>query len=89
MNEKIDGGEQLTIRNVIQLCIDLLTNPTTSNSRISGPRNKQSELHGPIRFVLDPYRFRIIKDAWNNTDKHDARNMAKALSMKASSWKNQ
>jgi transposase len=29
--------------------------------------------------VLNPYRFRIIKDSWNKTDRQDARNMAKAL----------
>ena len=35
----------------------------------------QIELHGAIYFVLDPHRFRIIKDSWNKTDKHDAWNM--------------
>ncbi len=30
-------------------------------------------------FVINPYRFRIIKDSWNKTDKNDSRNMAKAL----------
>ena len=30
-------------------------------------------------FVINPYRFRIIKDSWNKTDKIDSRNMAKAL----------
>ena len=30
-------------------------------------------------FVLNPFKFRIIKDSWNNTDKNDSRNMAKAL----------
>ena len=29
--------------------------------------------------VLNPHRFRIIKDSWNKTDRQDARNMAKAL----------
>ncbi len=29
--------------------------------------------------VLNLYRFKIIKDSWNKTDKRDARNMAKAL----------
>ena len=29
--------------------------------------------------VLNLYRFRIIKDSWNKTDRQDARNMAKAL----------
>ena len=27
----------------------------------------------------DPYKFKIIRDSWNKTDKQDARNMAKAL----------
>ncbi len=36
-------------------------------------------------YVLDPggctprYKFKIIQDSWNSTDKQDARNMAKAL----------
>ncbi len=30
-------------------------------------------------YIIDPYRFRIIKDSWNKTDKNDSRNMAKAL----------
>jgi transposase len=30
-------------------------------------------------FVLNPYRFKIIKESWNKTDTRDARNMAKAL----------
>jgi hypothetical protein len=30
-------------------------------------------------YVVDPYRFRIIRDPWNKTDKHDSRTMAKAL----------
>jgi transposase len=29
--------------------------------------------------VVDRRKFRIIKDSWNKTDKHDARNLAKAL----------
>ncbi len=29
--------------------------------------------------AADPRKFRIIKDSWNKTDKHDARNLAKAL----------
>jgi transposase len=37
------------------------------------------ESRGITCFVLNPYRFKIIKDSWNKTDKHDARNMAKAL----------
>ena len=39
----------------------------------------QIESQGALCFVLDPHKFRIIKDSWNKTDKHDARNMAKAL----------
>jgi len=30
-------------------------------------------------FIIDPYRFRIIKDSWKKTDKNDSRNIAKAL----------
>jgi transposase len=37
------------------------------------------ETKGITCFVLNPYRFKIIKDSWNKTDKRDARNMAKAL----------
>ena len=37
------------------------------------------EAKGITCFVLNPYRFKIIKDSWNKTDKRDARNMAKAL----------
>jgi transposase len=39
----------------------------------------QIEIRGSTCFVLNPYRFKIIKDSWNKTDKRDARNMAKAL----------
>jgi transposase len=34
---------------------------------------------GAICFIINPYKFRIIKDSWNKTDKQDSRNMAKAL----------
>ena len=37
------------------------------------------EVKGALCFVLNPYRFKIIKDSWNKTDKQDARNMGKAL----------
>ena len=37
------------------------------------------ELRGALCYILDPHKFKIIKDSWNKTDKHDARNMAKAL----------
>ncbi len=37
------------------------------------------EATGALCFVLNPYRFKIIKDSWNKTDKQDARNMGKAL----------
>jgi transposase len=39
----------------------------------------QIEAKGAKCFVVDPHRLRIIKDSWNKTDKHDARNLAKAL----------
>lgn len=39
----------------------------------------QVEAKGALCFVLNPYRFKIIKDSWNKTDKQDARNMGKAL----------
>jgi transposase len=39
----------------------------------------QIEAKGARCFVVDPRKFRIIKDSWNKTDKHDARNLAKAL----------
>ncbi len=37
------------------------------------------ESRGAQCFIIDPYRFRIIKDSWNKTDKRDSRNMSKAL----------
>ena len=37
------------------------------------------EARGVQCFIIDPYKFRIIKDSWNKTDKRDSRNMAKAL----------
>jgi len=37
------------------------------------------ESRGAVYYVLDPHRFRIIRDSWNKTDKHDAWNMSKAL----------
>jgi transposase len=37
------------------------------------------EARGIQYFIIDPYRFRVIKDSWNKTDKRDSRNMAKAL----------
>jgi transposase len=37
------------------------------------------EAKGAACFILDPHRFRIIKDSWKKTDKYDARNMVKAL----------
>ena len=39
----------------------------------------QVESKGALCYVLDPHKFRIIKDSWNKTDKHDSRNTAKAL----------
>lgn len=37
------------------------------------------ETRGAACSIIDPHRFRIIKDSWNKTDTHDARNMAQAL----------
>jgi transposase len=37
------------------------------------------ESQGTVCYVLDPFKFKIIRDSWNKTDKQDARNMAKAL----------
>jgi transposase len=37
------------------------------------------ETKGASCYVLDPHKFRIIKDSWKKTDKYDARNMVKAL----------
>jgi transposase len=37
------------------------------------------ESRGARCCVINPHKFRIIKDSWNKTDKQDARNMAKAL----------
>jgi transposase len=37
------------------------------------------EKQGAAVYVIDPYRFRIIKDSWKKTDKNDCRNLAKAL----------
>jgi len=30
-------------------------------------------------YIIDPYKFKIIRDSWKKTDKQDARDMAKAL----------
>ena len=37
------------------------------------------EARGAQCFIINPYRFSIIKDSWNKTDKRDSRNMSKAL----------
>ena len=37
------------------------------------------EAKGAVCSILDPHKFRIIKDSWKKTDKYDARNMVKAL----------
>jgi len=37
------------------------------------------ESTGATCYILHPYKFKIIRDSWNKTDKHDARNMVKAL----------
>ncbi|MBA7536755.1 hypothetical protein ES705_29019 [subsurface metagenome] len=39
----------------------------------------QVESRGALCYVIDPHKFRIIKDSWNKTDKQDSRNMVKAL----------
>jgi transposase len=35
------------------------------------------EAKGAVCTILDPHRFRIIKDSWKKTDKYDARNMVR------------
>ncbi len=37
------------------------------------------ESRGAVCYVIDPHRFRIIKDSWNKTNKQDCRNMEQAL----------
>ena len=37
------------------------------------------ESTGAACHILHPYKFKIIRESWNKTDKQDARNMAKAL----------
>jgi hypothetical protein len=37
------------------------------------------EAKGSACYILDPHKFRIIKDSWKKTDKYDSRNMVKAL----------
>lgn len=37
------------------------------------------ESQGAKCFIIDPYKFKIIRDSWKKTDKHDARNMSYAL----------
>ena len=37
------------------------------------------EAKGAMCYILDPNKFRIIKDSWKKTDKYDSRNMVKAL----------
>ena len=44
----------------------------------------QVETRGAECYVIDPYKFKIIRDSWKKTDKHDARNMAKALNVSQS-----
>jgi transposase len=39
----------------------------------------QVEAKEALCFILDPHKFKIIKESWNKTDKRDARNMSKAL----------
>jgi len=37
------------------------------------------EANGAICHIIDPRKFKIIRESWNKTDKQDSRNMAKAL----------
>ena len=37
------------------------------------------ESKGALCYVIDPHKFRIIRDSWNKTDRQDSGNMAKAL----------
>jgi transposase len=37
------------------------------------------EEKGASCHIINPYKFRIIRNSWNKTDKQDSRNMAKAL----------
>lgn len=39
----------------------------------------QIESRGSLCFVLDPFKFKIIRDSWNKCDKQDSRSMATAL----------
>ncbi len=42
-----------------------------------GRSGSSAEGHGCI--VIDPYRFRIIRDSWHKTDRHDAGALSLAL----------
>ena len=35
------------------------------------------EEQGERCFIIDPHKFKIIKESWNKTDKQDSRNMAR------------
>ena len=39
----------------------------------------QIEATGAECYIINPYKFKIIKESWKKTDKIDARNMAQAL----------
>lgn len=41
----------------------------------------QVEKQGATCYIVDPHRFKIIKDSWNKTDKRDAANLSLALWM--------
>lgn len=41
----------------------------------------QIEKQGARCYIVDPHRFKIIKDSWNKTDKRDAANLSLALWM--------
>lgn len=58
----------------IQSCCDL-----NKYIKTLGPQDAVVFETGALCYILNPFKFRIIKDSWNKTDKNDSRNMAKAL----------
>ncbi len=42
---------------------------------------EQIEKRGACCYIVDPHKFKIIKDSWNKTDKRDAANLSLALWM--------
>jgi len=78
-------GQEITF---LSVCLDLkkyIENLGSSDAMILEASTgtfwwaDQIEAQGALCYILDPHKFKIIKDSWNKTDKHDARNMAKAL----------